>query len=90
VEGADAAVIVTEWEQFRALDLGRVSDLMACPVIVDLRNVYRPEDMKKHGFAYTCVGRASTHQPVNIYCPSGRGDAAPVAALSAADADTVP
>ena len=48
VEEADAAVIVTEWEQFRALDLGRISDLMACPVIVDLRNVYRPEDMKKH------------------------------------------
>ena len=67
VEGADAAVIVTEWEQFRALDLGRISDLMTCPVIVDLRNVYRPEDMKKHGFAYTCVGRASSYQPVNVY-----------------------
>jgi UDPglucose 6-dehydrogenase len=66
VEEADAVVIVTEWEQFRALDLGRVSDLMACPVIVDLRNVYRPEDVKKHGFAYTCVGRAPTHQPVNV------------------------
>jgi UDPglucose 6-dehydrogenase len=37
VEGADAAVIVTEWEQFRALDLGRISDVMACPGIVDLR-----------------------------------------------------
>jgi UDPglucose 6-dehydrogenase len=72
VEGADAAVIVTEWEQFRALDLGRISDLMSCPVIVDLRNVYRPEDMKKHGFAYTCVGRASTHQPVNVYSLRGR------------------
>ena len=51
VEEADAAVIVTEWEQFRALDLGSVSDLMACPVIVDLRNIYRPEEMKRHGFA---------------------------------------
>jgi UDPglucose 6-dehydrogenase len=86
VEGADAAVIVTEWEQFRALDLRRVSDLMTCPVIVDLRNVYRPEDMKKHGFAYICVGRASTHQPVNIYGPPGCEDAVPVAALSAAGA----
>ena len=57
VEGADALVIATEWEQFRALDLERVCDLMACPVIVDLRNIYRPEDMSKHGFAYTCVGR---------------------------------
>jgi UDPglucose 6-dehydrogenase len=85
VEGADAVVIVTEWEQFRALDLGRVSDLMACPVIVDLRNVYRPEDMKKHGFAYSCVGRAPTHQPVNVYIPAGRSDAA-TAALSVAGA----
>jgi UDPglucose 6-dehydrogenase len=85
VEGADAVVIVTEWEQFRALDLGRVSDLMACPVIVDLRNVYRPEDMKKHGFAYSCVGRAPTHQPVNIYIPAARSDAA-TAALSVAGA----
>ncbi|HMF00792.1 MAG TPA: UDP-glucose/GDP-mannose dehydrogenase family protein, partial [Terriglobia bacterium] len=81
VEGADAVVIVTEWEQFRALDLGRVSNMMACPVIVDLRNVYRPEEMKKHGFAYTCVGRAPSHQPVNIYIPSARPDVA-TAALS--------
>jgi UDPglucose 6-dehydrogenase len=75
VEEADAVVIVTEWEQFRALDLERVRDLMACPVMVDLRNVYRPEDMKKQGFAYTCVGRVPTHQPVNIYVPpSSRPD----------------
>jgi UDPglucose 6-dehydrogenase len=79
VEGTDAAVIVTEWEQFRALDLGRISDLMACPVIVDLRNVYRPEEMKKHGFAYSCVGRSPTHQPINMYLPPTRTDAgAPV------------
>ena len=56
-EGADALVIVTEWEQFRALDLERLRDLMATPVIVDLRNVYRPEEMQRHGFAYACVGR---------------------------------
>src|SRR6516225_924519 len=66
VENADAVVIVTEWEQFRALDLERVRDLMACPVMVDLRNVYRPEDMKKHGFAYSSVGRPPTKQPVNL------------------------
>jgi UDP-glucose 6-dehydrogenase len=41
----------TEWEQFRALDLERLRDLMACPVIVDLRNVYRPEEMHRYGFA---------------------------------------
>jgi UDPglucose 6-dehydrogenase len=56
-EAADALVIATEWEQFRALDLDRLRDLMACPVVVDLRNVYRPEEMYRHGFAYACVGR---------------------------------
>ena len=66
VEEADAVVIITEWEQFRALDLERVRDLMACPVMVDLRNVYRPEDVKKYGFAYTSVGRLPTQQSVNL------------------------
>jgi UDPglucose 6-dehydrogenase len=74
VEEADAAVIVTEWEQFRALDLERVRDSMACPVIVDLRNIYRPDDMRKHGFAYTCVGRLPTHQPVPVYSPAIRSE----------------
>jgi UDPglucose 6-dehydrogenase len=72
VEDADAAVIVTEWEQFRALDFDRLKDLMACPVIVDLRNIYRPEDMKRQGFAYTCVGRSSVFQPAAVYVPSGQ------------------
>jgi UDPglucose 6-dehydrogenase len=57
VDGADAAVIATEWEQFRALDLERVRDLMSCPVVVDLRNVYRSEEMKRYGFAYAGVGK---------------------------------
>jgi len=57
-EAADALVIATEWEQFRALDLERLRDLMACPVVVDLRNVYRPEEMHRYGFAYACVGRS--------------------------------
>ncbi len=69
VEEADAAVIVTEWEQFRALDLERLRDLMACPVIVDLRNIYRPEDMKKHGFAYASVGRAAVPLTAGSGCP---------------------
>jgi UDP-glucose/GDP-mannose dehydrogenase family, UDP binding domain len=83
-------VIVTEWEQFRALDLARVSDLMACPVIVDLRNVYRAEEMKKHGFAYTCVGRAPSHQPVNVYISPARPDAATAALSVAAAAGRLP
>ena len=70
VEEADAAVIVTEWEQFRALDLERLRDLMACPVIVDLRNIYCPEDMKKRGFAYASIGRAPTFQPASVSIPS--------------------
>ena len=57
-EAADALVIATEWEQFRALDRERLHDLMACPVVVDLRNVYRPEEMRRYGFAYACVGRS--------------------------------
>jgi UDPglucose 6-dehydrogenase len=55
---ADALVIVTEWEQFRALDLSRLRKEMAQPVIVDLRNVYRPDEMAEYGFTYTSVGRA--------------------------------
>jgi len=56
-EGADALVIVTEWEQFRALDLDRLKRTMAKPVVVDLRNIYRPDDMTKRGFTYVGVGR---------------------------------
>jgi UDPglucose 6-dehydrogenase len=57
-EGADALVIVTEWEQFRALDFDRLKRVMANPVLVDLRNVYRPEEITRRGFAYEGVGRA--------------------------------
>jgi UDPglucose 6-dehydrogenase len=74
VEGADALVIVTEWEQFRALDLERLRDLMARPVMVDLRNIYRPEEMTKHGFAYTGIGRA-TAQQANVHTPPNRAEA---------------
>ena len=57
-EGASALVIVTEWEQFRALDFARLKQVMERPVLVDLRNIYRPEEMTRHGFAYEGVGRA--------------------------------
>jgi UDPglucose 6-dehydrogenase len=56
--GAQALVIVTEWEAFRALDLTRIKSLLAEPVVVDLRNIYRPEDMRRRGFVYVSVGRA--------------------------------
>ncbi len=56
-EGADVLVIITEWDQFRALDLDRIKLLMNKPVLVDLRNIYKPADMLARGFAYTSVGR---------------------------------
>ena len=51
-------VVVTEWVQYRTLDLERLKSEMAHPVVVDLRNIYRPEDMAAHGFVYESVGRA--------------------------------
>ena len=59
--GADVLVLVTEWVQFRALDLERLKGEMAHPIVVDLRNIYRPEDMAALGFSYESVGRP--HEP---------------------------
>ena len=57
-EDADAVVILTEWDQFRALDLDRIKLVMRSPRIVDLRNIYKPADMRARGFEYASVGRA--------------------------------
>ena len=57
-EGADALVLITEWEQFRALDLARMKKLLAQPIVIDLRNIYSAEDMAKQGFVYRSIGRA--------------------------------
>jgi UDPglucose 6-dehydrogenase len=57
VVDAEAVVIATEWEQFRALDLDRLRSLVAVPVLVDLRNIYRSEDVQRRGFAYVSVGK---------------------------------
>ena len=57
LEGADALVIITEWNAFRALDLARVKELMKAPVMVDLRNIYDPREMAAAGFDYTGIGR---------------------------------
>lgn len=56
-EGADVAVIVTEWNEFRALDLDRLKSVMNAAVLVDLRNIYRPHEVVSHGFAYHCIGK---------------------------------
>jgi len=55
--GADALVIVTEWNEFRALDLSRVKSLLRTPTVIDLRNIYAPADMSAAGFYYVSVGR---------------------------------
>ncbi len=57
LDGADAMVLITEWDQFRALDLERLKSTLTSPIVVDLRNVYSPAEMKARGFEYTSIGR---------------------------------
>ena len=57
IQNADAMVIITEWDQFRALDFDRVKAALNTNIVVDLRNIYSPEDMAARGFAYTSIGR---------------------------------
>jgi UDPglucose 6-dehydrogenase len=71
-EGAEAVVIATEWEQFRALDLERLRCVMVRPVIVDLRNVYRPEEMKRANFRYLTVGRPAAERYADSALPRPR------------------
>jgi len=56
--GADVLVLITEWNEFRALDLSRLADIMKTKVMVDLRNVYRPADVRAAGFTYASIGRS--------------------------------
>ena len=58
LEGADAMVLITEWDRFRALDLDRVKALLKTPVVVDLRNVYSPDQVRAAGLRYSSIGRA--------------------------------
>jgi UDPglucose 6-dehydrogenase len=62
--GADLLVIVTEWNQFRSLDLEKIRAVLARPAVVDLRNVYQPEKMREYGFEYEAMGRAAAGLPV--------------------------
>ncbi len=77
-EGADALVIVTEWEAFRALDLDRIKRAMRSPVLVDLRNIYRPEDVERRGFAYVSVGRPSAQTSTRSEQPTPVAKARPI------------
>ena len=56
-QDADALVLITEWNEFRSLDLERLKGMMKIPVLVDLRNVYRHDEVTRHGFVYSSVGR---------------------------------
>jgi len=57
IDGADAMVLVTEWDMFRALDTAKIKQLLKRPTVIDLRNVYRPEEMQQAGIAYVSIGR---------------------------------
>jgi UDPglucose 6-dehydrogenase len=60
LDGADGVVILTEWNEFRALDIARMKTLLKTPLMVDLRNIYRPAQMARDGFTYVSVGRAKS------------------------------
>src|SRR5208282_2917999 len=57
MEGADALILLTEWNEFRGLDLGRARDLLASPLVIDLRNIYQPHEMAAAGLSYVSIGR---------------------------------
>ena len=59
IEQSDAVVILTEWNVFRGMDLDKIKDRMKDNKFIDLRNIYEPDDMKKSGFDYHCIGRSS-------------------------------
>jgi len=63
LEGADAMVIITEWNEFRGIDMDRAKELMTAPIMVDLRNIYNPEEIVGHGFDYTSIGRPQSMEP---------------------------
>jgi len=56
-QGSDALIFITEWNQFRMLDMEKIKALLRSPVVVDLRNIYDPQYMRKLGFIYSCIGR---------------------------------
>ena len=75
-DGADALVIATEWEQFRALDLDRLHDCMACPVVVDLRNIYQPTEMQVRG-VHLCLSWPCDSQRIKERACWGKHNEAP-------------
>ncbi|MBI5827786.1 MAG: UDP-glucose/GDP-mannose dehydrogenase family protein [Deltaproteobacteria bacterium] len=71
-QGCEALLILTEWNQFRKLDLARIKGLLKKPRIVDMRNIYEPENMGKMGFEYVCVGRGEKRSDFRLMPEQGR------------------
>jgi UDPglucose 6-dehydrogenase len=69
MDGADALILITEWNEFRALDLGRVKSLLRQPLVIDLRNIYQPDEMIAAGFSYHSIGRPGGEPRTDI--PAG-------------------
>ena len=63
VEGADGIVIATEWNEFRTMDMARIRDLLRGNVVVDLKNVYEPDQMRDLGLVHVGVGRGTPPEP---------------------------
>src|SRR5215472_13580350 len=72
MDGADALILITEWNAFRALDLARVKRLLRRPLVIDLRNIYKPEEMAAIGLAYHSIGRASSPAEAAAAAPTLR------------------
>jgi hypothetical protein len=66
VAGADAVVIMTEWNEFRNLDLGALRSLVASPLLIDARNILEPERARAAGFRYLCTGREQAVEPFSL------------------------
>ncbi len=71
MDGADALVLITEWNEFRGLDLARVKSLLRQPLVIDLRNIYKPEEMTEAGLVYHSIGRPPTSEPAAAERPPG-------------------
>src|SRR6516162_8960324 len=66
MEGADALILLTEWNEFRGLDLARVKRLLASPLVIDLRNIYQPQEMAAAGLSYLSIGRPARRAPPEL------------------------
>jgi UDPglucose 6-dehydrogenase len=78
MEGAEGLVLLTEWNEFRLLDLSRVKELLATPLVIDMRNIYRPDEMAAAGLAYVSIGRPGMTPGPDYGCHAERGRASAI------------